>query len=115
MYPTSLLMDEIVGLEKNATNGKIDHSPRGINSKDISDAVCGAVWNASQHAEEFAYNFGEDLPTVQNVNGDIPLDTKQMTQLTIDFEQELNKIFGDFRSTPVVTPNSYESQGIFVW
>ena len=39
MYDSKLLTDELIGLERDG-NGKIDHSPAGINSKDTADALC---------------------------------------------------------------------------
>lgn len=39
MYDSKLLTDELIGLERDG-NGKIDHSPSGINSKDTADALC---------------------------------------------------------------------------
>jgi len=42
-YHHQLLIDEIEGLNK-LPNGKIDHPPGG--SKDLADALCGAVTNA---------------------------------------------------------------------
>ena len=64
----NLLTEEFVGLKRNNNNGKVDHDPSGINSKDSSDAVCGALWNASQHGEEFAYDFGESVESIVEIN-----------------------------------------------
>ena len=59
----------MVGLERNGNSGKIDHPDGGTSgSKDMSDAVCGALWNASQHAEEYSYEYGEDLDVIQESN-----------------------------------------------
>ena len=69
-YKTNLLTEEIVGLER-LSDGHIDHTSAGINSKDISDAVCGSVFEASKHAEEFAYDFGESLELTVSVNSSI--------------------------------------------
>lgn len=69
-YKTNLLTEEIVGLER-LSDGHIDHTSAGINSKDISDAVCGSVFEASKHAEEFAYDFGESLELTVSVNYNI--------------------------------------------
>ena len=91
MYDSHLLTEELLGLEKNSASGKIDHSPLGINSKDTADAVCGAVWNASQNAEEFEYDFGESIETVVSVSADNSFDT-DMQQLAIDFEAEMQKL-----------------------
>lgn len=43
LYESNLLTDELIGLERDNTSGKIDHSPSGINSKDCADALCGAI------------------------------------------------------------------------
>ena len=39
------------------STGKIDHTPNF--HKDVLDAVCGSVYNASSHAEEYAFDYGE--------------------------------------------------------
>lgn len=90
MYENQLLTDELIGLERN-NNGKIDHSPQSINSKDSSDAICGAVYNASLHAEEFAFFYGEDLDVIHNVNASSVDVSKE--QIEIDMQEELNKMF----------------------
>lgn len=56
------------------------------NSKDQSDAVCGATWNASQHAEEFAYEYGESINTMLDVNSD---DSDEF-DMNKAFEEELS-------------------------
>lgn len=90
MYDSRLLTEEIIGLERN-NNGKIDHSPLGINSKDTSDAVCGALYNASKHANEFAFYWGEDIDNLITVSSlSSNFDKKQ---IVVDMEAELNKIF----------------------
>jgi len=33
----------------------------------MADAICGAMWNASLHADEFAYEFGEDIVNALDV------------------------------------------------
>ena len=65
------------------------------NSKDSADALCGAIWNASQHGEEFDFEFGETLDTIV----DVSLETSEKnykTQVTIDFEDELKKVSNSF-------------------
>lgn len=63
-----LLTEEIIGLERES-DGHINHPDGGKSgSKDSADAVCGAMWNAAQHAEEFAYHYGEDLALVTSIN-----------------------------------------------
>lgn len=67
MYEAPLLTEELVGLERN-NNGKIDHTSNGINSKDQADAFCGALFNASKHAEEYAFEYGDDIETTLSVS-----------------------------------------------
>ena len=67
-HGTTLLTEELIGLERNNNNGKIDHSPNSINSKDSADAVAGSTYTASLHAEEFAYEYGENLNTAIDTN-----------------------------------------------
>ncbi len=128
MYDSELLTEELIGLERDNNSGKIDHSPTGINSKDAADAVCGAVWNASQNAEQFAFDYGEDIENtlaVSNVSSD-----KTLQQVTVDFEDALKSVFSgaassdtsanakklDFGFGPSVQyPGEYVSQGIMIW
>ena len=129
MYDSVLLTEELIGLERDNNSGKIDHSPSGINSKDMADAVCGAIWNASQNAEQFAFEYGEDIEaTIQASLGESQV-TKE--QITIDFAKELTKVFGsavEREHTPdgpfmdfgmgVATSNfnsNYVSNGIITW
>ena len=70
MYENTLLTEELLGLERNNNSGKVDHSPSGINSKDAADALCGAVFNASKHADEFAFDYGETLDTIKEVSSE---------------------------------------------
>lgn len=87
-----LLTTEVLGLERNASTGKIDHPDGGRSgSKDSSDAVCGGLWSASKYAEQFAYDFGESLETITTTNlTEIEI---QKQQLVVDFEEELKKVF----------------------
>jgi len=84
MYNTELLYNELVQLEINNNNGKIDHPEKG--SKDQADALCGAVFTASKYAEEYAHDFGEDADITFNVN-EGSSDIKK--QVTVDLEQEM--------------------------
>lgn len=67
VYKTKLLTDEIVGLER-MSDGHIDHTTAGVNSKDVSDAVCGSIFEASKHGDEFAFDFGETVDMTVEVN-----------------------------------------------
>ena len=127
-YVSTLLKEEWVGLERDNNTGRIDHSPSGINSKDSSDAICGAMWNASQHADEFAIEYGEDLAAVVKVANNASDMNPQ--QITLDFEEELKNVFAglpqkavkvdskslDFGAGPAIpVTNGYISEGIMVW
>jgi len=127
MYRSERLFDEFVDVERNNNTGKVDHSPNF--HKDILDAVCGATFNASKHAAEYAYDYGETLENVEQINkNNSELD---MTQFAAQFEQEMqaqldplrlvdkNKSeesdqymnFGMGKAQPV----SYIADGIIVW
>ena len=90
MYDAVLLTEEIVGLERNNNSGKVDHAPTGINSKDQADAVCGALWNASKHIEEFNFEFGETLDTIVDVSTAVSNQNIKQ-QVILDFEEELKR------------------------
>lgn len=89
MFHDSTLFSEITDLERNINTGKVDHPDGG--KKDACDAFCGAIFEASKHAEEFAYDFGESLDTVLSVNTNVDISTKE--QLTVEFEKELQQQF----------------------
>ena len=92
IFNDKLLVDELIGLERNNNTGRVDHSTSGINSKDSADAVCGSVWRASKDAEEFAYNYGESVDAFVDANEQTVLVDKK--QVTIAFEQELQDLLG---------------------
>ncbi len=95
LYDSELLTEELLGLERNS-NGKIDHPDGGkTGSKDCSDALCGALWNASQNGQEYAYEFGEDIETTLNVSAS-DFEEGMKKQIIVDFESELNKAFDIF-------------------
>ena len=86
-----LLTEEIIGLERES-DGHINHPEGGTQgSKDSADALCGAIWNASKHAEEFGYEYGETYQNVAKFNtensGGSPENLNQM------FEDELKNMF----------------------
>lgn len=89
MYSSKRLIDEFIDIERNMNTGKIDHTPNG--HKDALDAVCGATFTASKYAEEYAYNYGENLELLIDVNN---LDQDQSAvQQTVNFEEELKNAF----------------------
>ena len=93
MYDSTLLTEEIIGLERNNNTGKVDHTPLGggINSKDQSDAVCGSLYAASKHIEEFNFEFGETLDTIVDVSTSGLSPQAQKQQVILDFEEELKR------------------------
>ncbi len=129
MYDSELLTEELIGLERDNNSGKIDHSPTGINSKDAADAVCGSIWNASQNAEQFAFDYGEDIESTLKVSG--VQSEQDVQQVTVDFENEIKSVFAglggnvntsdaakqlDFGFGPAVPYDpGLISQGIMVW
>lgn len=89
IYEDKLLRQEVINLERNIDTGKVDHPEGG--SKDKSDAVCGALYNASLHAEQFAFDYGEtaeELLLANSGQSEINYDD----QMLVDFQKELEKI-----------------------
>ena len=127
IYDSRTLIDEITDLERNMNTGKIDHPDGG--RKDVCDAVCGAIFHASQYAEEFAYDYGENIETTISLNTDGGYGS-DMHQIAVDFELEMQKLL-DPISTPVresistlqsptndslITPTgAYIMDGYLVW
>ena len=63
-----LLTQEVLELERLA-DGHIEHREAGTQgSKDTCDALVGALWNASLHADEFAYEYGEMFIETTDIN-----------------------------------------------
>ena len=85
------LTEEVLGLERQS-DGHINHPDGGTKgSKDAIDSVVGSLWNASQHAEEFAYDYGESWDQVTEANEDF--DEEYKKQVTVSFEEELKKAY----------------------
>ena len=75
------------------------------NSKDAADAVAGSIWNASNHADEFAFEYGEDLDaTVEASNVKFVPDRKQVE---IDMEEILNRLHDPIKESQRVENNSF--------
>lgn len=98
LYDSPLLTEELLGLERNNNTGKIDHPDGGrTGSKDQSDAVCGALYNASQHSEEYAFEYGENLiNAVPQFN--IPINNEQQ-RINQMFEEQLKETFRNPNTT----------------
>ena len=102
------LTEEVLGLERQS-DGHINHPENGtIGSKDAIDAVCGSLFNASQHADEYAYDYGENLQQVIEVNQEG--DVEKLKQMTTSFEEELKKAFANQQAMN----NQYQSQSFFI-
>ena len=88
------LTEEVLGLER-LSDGHIEHPDAGKSgSKDQIDAVVGALWNASQNAEEYAINYGDNLDAALNINI-ANKNEKDKQQLILDYQEELKKIYMD--------------------
>ena len=85
-----LLTNEIVSLER-LSDGHIDH-PQNF-SKDQADAVCGALYLASEFAEEYSYDYGENLESSLEINS--ATDDFKKQQMILEFQDELTKIYMD--------------------
>lgn len=93
IYDSELLTTELLGLERNSA-GRIDHPDEGrTGSKDCADALCGALWNASQNAEEFGFDYGENIQQIMSVNSSNDTET-QRKQVMLSFQEELQRVFG---------------------
>jgi hypothetical protein len=92
-----LLTDEIVSLER-LSDGHVDH-PQNF-SKDQADAVCGALYLASEFAEEYSYDYGENLETSLEVNA--TTDDFRKHQMITEFQEELAKIYCDMATAEMV-------------
>jgi hypothetical protein len=87
-----LLTNEIVSLER-LSDGHIDH-PQNF-SKDQSDAVCGALFLASEFAEEYSYDYGENLEISLGINV-AEDDAFNKHQMIAAFQEELTNIYTEF-------------------
>ena len=84
-----LLTEELVSLER-LSDGHIDHPQNG--SKDQADATCGAIFLASEFAEEYSYDYGENLETSLDINVEAS-DEHRKHQMIMEFQEELTKIY----------------------
>lgn len=88
IYNDKLLIQELTDLERDISTGRVDHPTDG--SKDRADAVCGAIYHASQYAEEFAYDYGESAEKLLQWNSVNYLDYKP--NFDAEMEKELLKL-----------------------
>lgn len=89
-----LLTDELVSLER-LSDGHIDH-PQNF-SKDQADAVCGALFLASEFADEYSYDYGETLEAGLAVSAEASDDFRKHQMIT-EFQEELMKVYSEMMS-----------------
>lgn len=114
-FGINLLTEELVGLERNNNTGKVDHSPSGINSKDSADAICGALYNASQHAEEYALDYGDSYDIMTEFNQEFDLN-----DYNEDFLNGMKEQFAPKLDKPTTFGYNQENyygilDGVLVW
>lgn len=90
MYKSERLFDEMVDVERNINTGKVDHSPNG--HKDALDAVVGATFTASKNAEQFAFDYGENIEVMLDANNSMLSAVGQKEQVKVQFEQQLQEL-----------------------
>ena len=66
MLPCDLLEDEIIHLQRDAFSGAVDHPIGG--SKDCSDSVAGAVWNATLKNPSIPIDVSKKAKIMSDVN-----------------------------------------------
>lgn len=89
----NLLTQELVDLER-LSDGHIDHTTAGINSKDQADAFCGSLYLASQFGDEYSYSYGENLEAGLDVSL-YSSDETLKSQMIAAFEEELKRLYFD--------------------
>ena len=93
-FEDKTLTEEVIDLERNINSGKVDHPDGG--RKDISDSITGCIYNASQHAEEFAYDYGETTESLIQANM-ATVDMQDKEQIKVAFAEELKQIHQEYR------------------
>lgn len=93
-----LLTEEITNLER-LSDGHVDHPKNG--SKDQADALCGSLYTASQFAEEYGYDYGENLDAALDLNV-AASDEFRKQQMILEFQEELTKIYADIQTATEV-------------
>ena len=113
------LTEEVLGLERES-DGSIEHPEHGtMGSKDSIDAVCGALWNASQHAEEYGYEYGENVELFTEFNSES--DTNEIAEFELQLMSR-NKAHTEhtegYEQFGINPPEDFEmgvSEGVFIW
>ena len=102
------LTEEVLGLEREG-NGKIEHPEQGTQgSKDSIDAIVGALWHSNDYADQFAYDYGENLVNILDVNLD-PAQAMQ-NQLTVNMNEALKEVL--MQNYLSKSPQKQENNGL---
>ena len=105
IYSSELLIEEILGLERNGNTGAIDHPDGGRSgSKDACDAFAGSLYNASLHGDEFNFEYGETLESIIDVSKSSSA-FSEVQSFKEQFETELNQLFDPFGNINIPTDN----------
>lgn len=88
------LETELINLEQNNMSGKVDHNVH--NTKDLSDSLCGALFNASKFSDLFSLSVVDNFGTMMSINEerDISADYKESLTKAI-MAAELNRPYLD--------------------
>lgn len=114
------LTEEVLGLER-LSDGHIEHPEAGTQgSKDAIDAVCGALWNASLHADEIGYEFGESLSVLSEFNNEFTEDIKDsleqsMLNLYAQNDKQRQTDLMDFGFGKAEEIQFGVSEGLMIW
>lgn len=95
MYKSDRVIEEMLDIERNLNTGKVDHTKNS--HKDILDSICASTWEASQHAEEFAFDYGESLDLTIETNSELSGESEKQ-QLQVAFEEEIQNMFNPLKN-----------------
>lgn len=105
VFDCELLTEEVLNLERNGSTGKIDHPDGGRSgSKDLCDAVCGSIWCASTHGDEFAFEFGENMQIAIEASANQTVMNRK--QVELDMEEQMNQLLD-----PIIAQQGQLSDG----
>lgn len=109
------LTEEVLGLER-LSDGHIEHPESGKQgSKDTIDAIVGALWHASLHADEFAYEYGESIDLMTQANEDVYYDVKKEFEDSLINAKRVNSNNLDFGMGPAKEMIFGIEDGLLCW
>jgi len=103
---TPALEHELINLERDNQTGKIDHTPE--NSKDISDSLAGAIFNANEHLEDFTFATAEVFNDALTQNVEDSQLSQDREMLLASLVTPLSQVRSD-NMTPEQKKNSKQS------